>query len=105
MHPAQIAAAPRRDQFTATIYKNGELVDGLAADRDPIGSSIDALDRGTTTIADLLGVPEEDHDTFRAELADNPTGVGSSAQSGVVAIVLLCVRHRKVSHESVFGFS
>jgi cytochrome P450 len=28
-------------------------------------------------IADLLGVPEADHETFRAELATHPTGVGS----------------------------
>ena len=31
-------------------------------------------------VADLLGVPEADHDAFRAELATNPTGIGSKEQ-------------------------
>jgi phospholipid/cholesterol/gamma-HCH transport system substrate-binding protein len=31
------------------------LVTGLAADRDPIGDAIAALDNGTTSIAELLG--------------------------------------------------
>jgi cytochrome P450 len=33
-------------------------------------------------VADLLGVPEEDHESFRAELATNPMGVGSKEPTG-----------------------
>jgi cytochrome P450 len=33
-------------------------------------------------VADLLGVPEEDHESFRAELATNPMGVGSKEPIG-----------------------
>jgi len=33
-------------------------------------------------VADLLGVPEEDHESFRAELATNPMGVGSKDPIG-----------------------
>jgi len=43
------------EEFAGSVDRLEELVKGLAADRDPIGTAIDALDRGTTSLADLLG--------------------------------------------------
>ncbi|QEN15320.1 MCE family protein [Mycolicibacterium sp. ELW1] len=42
-------------QFADAIDRFQRLVSELAAHRDPIGEAIDALDSGTTSIADLLG--------------------------------------------------
>jgi phospholipid/cholesterol/gamma-HCH transport system substrate-binding protein len=41
-------------QFSGTIDRLQRLIRGLSADRDPIGSAIDALDNGTASITDLL---------------------------------------------------
>lgn len=41
-------------QFSGTIDRLEQLVSQLAQERDPIGAAIDALDRGTATVADLL---------------------------------------------------
>ncbi|BBY24584.1 MCE family protein [Mycobacterium stomatepiae] len=41
-------------QFDGTVDRLEQLISGLANDRDTIGSAIDALDRGTTSLADLL---------------------------------------------------
>ncbi|MGP4057588.1 MCE family protein [Mycobacterium sp. 4D054] len=43
------------DEFSGAIDKLEQLVSGLSADRDPIGTAITALDNGTASIADLLG--------------------------------------------------
>lgn len=40
--------------FSATIDRLERLVTGLAADKDPIGAAITALDSGTASLADLL---------------------------------------------------
>ena len=42
------------DEFSGAIDKLDQLVTGLSADRDPIGTAITALDKGTASIADLL---------------------------------------------------
>lgn len=42
------------DEFSGAIDKLEQLVSGLSADRDPIGTAITALDNGTASIADLL---------------------------------------------------
>ncbi|OBI09542.1 mammalian cell entry protein [Mycolicibacter nonchromogenicus] len=42
-------------RFSGAIDRLGKLVAGLAADRDPIGTAVTALDRGTASLADLLG--------------------------------------------------
>lgn len=42
------------DRFTATVDRLGRLVAELAAERDPIGAAVTALDTGTATVADLL---------------------------------------------------
>jgi len=49
-------------QFSATIDQLERLISGLAADRDPIGTAITALDNGTASLAELLT-------TVRAPLA------------------------------------
>ncbi|MFM9035322.1 MAG: MCE family protein [Mycobacterium sp.] len=41
-------------KFSATVDKLEQLATGLAADRDPIGSAITALDSGTASLTDLL---------------------------------------------------
>jgi phospholipid/cholesterol/gamma-HCH transport system substrate-binding protein len=41
-------------EFSGAIDRFEHLVTGLAQDRDPIGNAIDALSRGTASIADLL---------------------------------------------------
>lgn len=43
------------DNFSATIDRLEQLVSGLAQDRDPIGEAIEALNRGTASVAGLLG--------------------------------------------------
>lgn len=43
------------DEFSGAIDKLEQLVSGLSADRDPIGTAITALDNGTASLADLLG--------------------------------------------------
>lgn len=43
------------DEFSGAIDKLEQLVSGLSADRDPIGTAITSLDNGTASIADLLG--------------------------------------------------
>ncbi|UXA11887.1 MCE family protein [Mycobacterium sp. SMC-8] len=43
------------DEFSGAIDKLEQLVSGLTADRDPIGTAITALDNGTASLADLLG--------------------------------------------------
>lgn len=42
-------------RLSGAIDRLGKLVGGLAADRDPIGTAVTALDRGTASLADLLG--------------------------------------------------
>lgn len=42
------------EQFSGSIDRLERLVTGLAADRDPIGDAIAALDNGTASMADLL---------------------------------------------------
>jgi phospholipid/cholesterol/gamma-HCH transport system substrate-binding protein len=42
-------------EFSGAIDKLDQLVKGLSADRDPIGTAIQSLDNGTTSLADLLG--------------------------------------------------
>lgn len=42
------------DKFSGTVDRLERLLSGLSADRDPIGAAIDSLDKGTTSIADLL---------------------------------------------------
>ena len=49
-------------QFSATVDRLERLISGLAADRDPIGNAITALDTGTASLAELLT-------TVRAPLA------------------------------------
>lgn len=43
------------DEFTGAIDRLSQLIEGLSADRDPIGTAIESLDNGTTSLADLLG--------------------------------------------------
>lgn len=42
-------------RFSGAIDRLNKLVAGLAADRDPIGTAVTSLDRGTASLADLLG--------------------------------------------------
>jgi phospholipid/cholesterol/gamma-HCH transport system substrate-binding protein len=42
-------------RLSGAIDRLNKLVSGLAADRDPIGTAVTALDRGTASLADLLG--------------------------------------------------
>ena len=42
------------DKFSGTVDRLERLVTGLAADRDPIGTAITALDNGTASLTDLL---------------------------------------------------
>lgn len=46
-------------QFSDSVVRLEQLVSELAADRDPIGEAIEALDAGTASIADLLGSARE----------------------------------------------
>jgi phospholipid/cholesterol/gamma-HCH transport system substrate-binding protein len=41
--------------FSGAIVKLEQLIKGLTADRDPIATAIEQLDRGTASVADLLG--------------------------------------------------
>jgi phospholipid/cholesterol/gamma-HCH transport system substrate-binding protein len=43
------------DEFSGAIDKHEQLVKGLSSDRDPIGTAIESLDNGTSSLADLLG--------------------------------------------------
>jgi phospholipid/cholesterol/gamma-HCH transport system substrate-binding protein len=43
------------DEFSGAIDRLEALVSGLSADRDPIGDAITSLDKGTASLADLLG--------------------------------------------------
>jgi phospholipid/cholesterol/gamma-HCH transport system substrate-binding protein len=42
------------EKFSDAIERFEKLLHGLATDRDPIGTAIDALDQGTLSLADLL---------------------------------------------------
>lgn len=42
-------------RFSGAVDRLSKLVAGLATDRDPIGTAVTALDRGTASLADLLG--------------------------------------------------
>lgn len=42
------------DKFSGAVDRLEKLVTGLAADRDPIGNAITALDNGTASLTDLL---------------------------------------------------
>jgi phospholipid/cholesterol/gamma-HCH transport system substrate-binding protein len=42
------------DDFSGAIDKLEQLIEGLSADRDPIGTAIEQLDAGTANVADLL---------------------------------------------------
>lgn len=42
-------------RLSGAIDRLSKLVGGLAADRDPIGTAVASLDRGTASMADLLG--------------------------------------------------
>jgi phospholipid/cholesterol/gamma-HCH transport system substrate-binding protein len=41
--------------FSAAIDKFQKLVDGLSQDRDPLGNAVEALNKGTASLTDLLG--------------------------------------------------
>jgi phospholipid/cholesterol/gamma-HCH transport system substrate-binding protein len=43
------------DKFSGMIERLERLTNELAADRDPIGEAIDSLDKGTASLAELLG--------------------------------------------------
>jgi len=43
------------DEFSGAIDRLDQLVKGLSADRDPIGTAIESLNNGTSSLADLLG--------------------------------------------------
>jgi len=43
------------DEFSGAIDRLEQLIDGLSNDRDPIGTAIESLDKGTASLADLLG--------------------------------------------------
>lgn len=43
------------DRFSGALDKLQNLITGLAQERDPIGQAIDSLDKGTASLADLLG--------------------------------------------------
>ena len=43
------------DEFSGAIDRLERLVSGLSQDRDPIGTAIESLNNGTTSLADLLG--------------------------------------------------
>lgn len=43
------------EKFSGAVDRLERLVSGLAADRDPIGAAITALDRGSASLTDLLG--------------------------------------------------
>jgi phospholipid/cholesterol/gamma-HCH transport system substrate-binding protein len=43
------------NDFSGSIDKLESLVNGLSQDRDPIGTAIESLNNGTTSLADLLG--------------------------------------------------
>lgn len=43
------------EDFSGSIDKLESLVQGLSADRDPIGTAIESLNNGTSSLADLLG--------------------------------------------------
>ncbi|GFG74504.1 MCE family protein [Mycobacterium botniense] len=52
---AMLAAIDKEGgRFSTTVDRLQQLATELAADRDPIGAAIDALDKGTTSVADLL---------------------------------------------------
>ncbi|MGV0776399.1 MCE family protein [Mycolicibacterium elephantis] len=42
-------------KFSGAVDRLEKLITGLAADRDPIGEAITALDNGTASLADLMG--------------------------------------------------
>lgn len=42
-------------EFSGAIDRLSRLVGGLSEDRDPIGTAIESLDNGTSSLADLLG--------------------------------------------------
>jgi phospholipid/cholesterol/gamma-HCH transport system substrate-binding protein len=41
--------------FSAAIDKFQKLIDGLSQDRDPLGNAVEALNKGTASLTDLLG--------------------------------------------------
>lgn len=47
--------AQQGGQFSGAIERLQRLVSDLSRDRDPIGDAIAALDKGTASVADLLG--------------------------------------------------
>jgi phospholipid/cholesterol/gamma-HCH transport system substrate-binding protein len=47
------------EEFSGAIDRLDQLIEGLSADRDPIGTAIESLDNGTTSLADLLGRARE----------------------------------------------
>jgi phospholipid/cholesterol/gamma-HCH transport system substrate-binding protein len=47
------------DQFSGAVDRLEQLVTGLSQDREPIGTAIESLNNGTTSLADLLGRARE----------------------------------------------
>ena len=43
------------DEFSGSIDRLEQLIKGLSADRDPIGTAVESLNDGTASLADLLG--------------------------------------------------
>ncbi|CAA0124470.1 Lipoprotein LprN [Mycolicibacterium vanbaalenii] len=56
------------DEFSETVDRLEHLVRGLSQDRDPIGIAIEALDKGTASLTDLLGSAREPLTADIAEL-------------------------------------
>ena len=54
LRTALAALAKEGNQFSGGIDRLQRLVSALAADRDPIGDAIDALNAGTASLTDLL---------------------------------------------------
>ncbi|MCV7317094.1 MCE family protein [Mycolicibacillus parakoreensis] len=64
------------ERLAGAVDRISELVSGLAEDRDAIGNAVTALDRGTASLADLLGDARDPltrtiHETFRLATAIN----------------------------------
>lgn len=54
LHIVIATIAKGGDKFSESVERLEKLVTGLAADRDPIGTAIDSLSKGTASLADLL---------------------------------------------------
>lgn len=54
LNTVMVTLAGEGDQFAGTLDRLQRLTGELAADREPLGAAVDALDRGTASVADLL---------------------------------------------------